>query len=71
MKKIDVTDKVGIGSIRDEELIPITKCICGSEFSQWEFVISIYPEDNWIYSCPVCGAKLMFGMSIRVYQVVE
>lgn len=67
-KFTDITDQVEF--IRnDNEMLPITKCICGHQFAPWDFFISIYP--NMPDECPECGVKLFFGVRIRVYKINE
>ena len=66
--RIDVTNQIQC-EYNDGESLPITKCVCGSTFPAWTFIISIYEDDNWIHSCPVCGRKLFFRSEIRVYEV--
>ena len=68
MKTKDVTSQVDFQN-NDDECLPITKCVCGKEFSAWSFMISIY-EDG-AYACPKCGAKLFFRLGIRVFQVED
>lgn len=53
----------------DDEVLPLTKCICGYEFYPWEYIISIYKDDP--KKCKYCGAKLYFANSIQVYQVMK
>ena len=63
----DVTSLVEVGSI-DDELIPITKCVCGATFKNWGgFVISIY--EDMPYRCPKCGRGLYFSIELHVYEV--
>ena len=62
----DVTAQVDFGN-SDDECLPITKCVCGTKFGHWDFVISIYKDDP--YECPECGAKLYFRNAVKVYQV--
>lgn len=68
MKKIDVTEFVDFGN-PDDESLPIITCVCGKRFELWKHTISIYEE--YATECPECGAKLIFGNAIRVYQIVE
>ena len=65
---IEVTDQVEFGG-NDDEVLPITKCVCGARFGAWKFYISIY--DDTPYPCPVCGRKMYFDASVRVYEVEE
>ena len=62
----DVTAQVDFGPV-DDECLPLTKCVCGHAFKLWEEVVSIYPEHPW--TCPQCGAKLVFANAIRVFQL--
>lgn len=64
----DVTDLVQRGSI-DDEVMPISKCVCGAEFPDWKFYISIYRDTP--YHCPSCNRGLYFSMQVRVYEVAE
>lgn len=64
----DVTSQVEF-EINDGEILPFTKCICGEEFSPWNFTISIYDDDPDV--CPKCGRKYFFQLGIRVFEVVE
>ncbi len=66
---IDVTNHVDFGTI-DDELLPITCCVCGHVYESWKFYISIYPERN-CYACPYCGRKLYFIMDLKVMEVVD
>jgi hypothetical protein len=63
---IDVTDLVYFGN-PDDDILPITKCVCGEVFDMWDFIISIYLDDA--YECPNCRRRLYFSQSIRVYEV--
>lgn len=70
-KSIDVTNKVEFEN-SDDELLPITKCICGKKYDNvWDFCISINDGSGHFYQCESCGAKLYFSNSISVYQIVE
>ena len=67
-RNIDVTDKMRFDN-PDDELLPITRCVCGEEFISWDFIISIYDDEP--YSCDKCGRKFFFRQSIRIYSVEE
>lgn len=69
MGDLDVTDKVSFGN-NDDESLPLTKCVCGQKFDEWEFIISIYPKDE-AYACPNCKRRLYFRNTIRVFQAVD
>lgn len=64
----DVTKEVDFGN-SDDEALPITKCVCGKEFTTWDFHISIYESDPT--PCPECGRKFYFSNSIHVYEVKD
>ena len=68
MKITDVTSLVDFQN-NDDELLPITKCVCGKTFSPWTFNISIYEQDP--STCDGCGRKLFFRLGIRVFEVEE
>jgi uncharacterized CHY-type Zn-finger protein len=63
MELIDVTRDVTRGW-EDEEIVQITKCICGS---QKEFTISIYKDDA--HECPACGRRFVCRQTTKVYEV--
>jgi DNA-directed RNA polymerase subunit RPC12/RpoP len=71
MKIVDVTEIVDFVAVQntDDDIIPITMCVCGKRFEPNQFSISMYEKNP--YECPECGAKLFFGNAVRVYQVVE
>jgi len=68
IESVDVTDKVDFG-INDDESLPLTTCVCGAAFETWSQIMGMGPERPW--TCPQCGAKLFFRLSIRVFQVRE
>jgi len=68
IKKIDVTDQVRFDG-NDDELLPITQCVCGAKFEPWTFMIGVYDDEP--YACPKCGAKLCFSWSVTVYQIED
>ena len=55
----------------DDECLPITKCVCGNKFDPWDFIISIYDDEEYIIGCPECGAKLYFRNAVQVYQIIK
>lgn len=66
----DVTELIDFSSSNiDGELLPVRRCVCGQEFSYWEFVISIYRDNP--YSCPECNRKFYFISNIRVFEVMD
>ena len=67
-KDKDVTHLVGRGDV-DGEHSYLTKCVCGDESDQWDFVMSIYPDDP--AKCPKCGRKFYFSCSVTVFEVVD
>ena len=64
----DVTDLVDFQN-NDDECLPITKCVCGTVFAPWQFIISIYEDSP--YKCPECGRGLYFRLGIRVFEVTN
>jgi len=68
MAKTDVTDQVSFAEV-DDELLPLTKCVCGRTFPRWDFVISIYPNDAT--ECPACKRKFVFSNKITVYEITN
>ncbi len=69
---INVTHLVDF-ELNDGEVLPITQCVCGAEFSAWagssSFTIGFYPEHP--KACPKCNRKLYFAIELNVYQVEE
>lgn len=64
----DVTDSIEFDvSNIDSEFLPMTKCICGTEFGYWEFTISIY--EDMAKACSNCGRKFIFRNEIRVFEI--
>jgi hypothetical protein len=61
----DVTKQVERGW-EDEEIVQITKCICGATEP---FVISIYESEA--RECPSCGCKFICQQQTLVYEVVQ
>ena len=68
MKVKDVTKDVDFQN-PDDEVLPLTKCVCGHTFHAWDFIISIYSDEPRV--CDYCGAKLYFANTIQVYQVID
>ena len=60
----DVTSVVKFEN-NDDELLPITECMCGAEFKTWEFTINIYRDDA--NKCPKCNRSFYFTNSIHIY----
>ncbi len=69
MSDIDVTALVETGEI-DDELLSLTKCVCGRKFEYWKFPLSIYREPN-LRQCPECGRSFYFSCAIRVFEIVD
>ena len=67
-KLIDVTDKVEY-QLPDGSMMPISKCVCGTEFQYIGF--PILDSEKHPEKCPNCGALLFFEQKITVYQVQE
>jgi len=71
MEDKDVTELVDFG-LNDDEVLPITTCVCGAEYNPWHFTISMGNDCGYLlHPCPKCGRKLYFTVSIRVFEVVE
>jgi hypothetical protein len=65
----DVTAQVDFG-LNDDEILPLTKCVCGAKWSMWGGpYLSIYRDTP--YGCPECGRKMYFRISIRVFEVKD
>ena len=64
----DVTNQVKQGPM-DDEILCITKCVCGKQFALWDFVIRAGNDDP--VECPECDRRLYFTMAVRVYEVQE
>jgi len=62
----DVTDFVEFSN-NDDEVLPLTKCVCGQKFGAWSFHLSIYRDHA--DPCPNCGRRLYFLLDIKVYEV--
>jgi len=63
---IDVTDQVEFNN-PDDELLPLTKCVCGKTFESWDFNIGVY--DDMPTECSNCGRKFVFENNVKVFQV--
>jgi len=61
----DVTASVKFGPGRDE-LLPLTKCVCGELFYPWDFVLD---TDNDSNACHKCGRRYYFKSVITVYTI--
>jgi hypothetical protein len=66
----DVTELVEF-NFNDDELLPITRCVCGKKFKSWTFNISIYRDAPLLYHCPSCGRGLYFSLAIRVFERID
>jgi len=64
----DITDKVEFGG-NDDELLPLTKCICGKTFESWTFILNA--DKSSPTKCLACGRNLYFEIGIRVYEIKE
>lgn len=62
----DVTDKVTFAG-PDEEALAITRCVCGAQFPPWTEIVGVEADRPW--TCPQCGARLVFEATIRVLRV--
>jgi hypothetical protein len=68
MEPMDVTSRVAY-ELPDDEMLPITKCVCGKEIDLWHKTLSIYPDN--IHPMECCGAKLYWVPALRVMQIKE
>ncbi len=62
----NVTDKVEF-DYSDDELLPLTKCVCGQEFDYWQHTLSVYRDDA--RECPKCGRKLYWVHNPQIFEV--
>ncbi len=65
MALVDVTKKMERGW-EDEEIIQITKCVCGSTE---DFMVGIDQGDP--NECPKCGRKFVCVQTTKVYEVTD
>lgn len=63
----DITDEVKFNF--NDEYLPLNECACGEEFRPWNFVIGA--ERDYPKSCPKCGRKLYFTITVKVFEVGE
>ena len=63
---IDVTSSVDF-RLNDDELLPLTRCVCGALFQPWDFTLGVYADSPT--ECPVCGRRFYFSVQIHVYEV--
>ncbi len=62
----DVTAETSFGN-PDDELLPLTKCVCGARFKNWDVTLSIYHDDPRTMEC--CGRRLYFSLTIQIIEV--
>lgn len=60
----NVTRKVEFTKPINDRL-PMTKCMCGAQFANGQFVISTSDPTT----CPRCGQRFIWNGNIRVYEV--
>jgi hypothetical protein len=65
---LDVTDKTDFG-FNDDEVLPLTQCVCGTKFAPWAAILHLPSEEPW--QCPNCQAKLTFRVTIRVFKITN
>ena len=65
MNDLNITQRVATG-FNDDELLPITKCVCGKRFKYWDFTIGLGRESA--AKCPSCGHMLYFELTIQIYE---
>ncbi len=68
MSDKNVTQSTRSG-FNDDEILPVTKCVCGVTFEHWKFSIGLGRESA--QECPECGRKLYFELTIQIYEVIE
>lgn len=66
MEPKDVTDQMSFEN-PDDELLPVTKCVCGAIFEPWSMMVSIYKDTPT--ECPYCHRKFVFQNIIRIYEI--
>ena len=69
--KTDVTKQVRFGWA-DTESLPITRCICGKEFTEWPETIPYQESDGMeqdTWECPNCARQLIWSQRVTVYEV--
>lgn len=64
----DVTHLTSTGEV-DDECLPITQCLCGTNFPNWHEILGIYKDSPW--KCPKCGVELVFSNQVRVLARVK
>jgi hypothetical protein len=67
MSDLDVTDQVSFYD-NDGESLPLIHCVCGKDFDAWEKILGV--ERDFAREC-VCGRRLYFRNSIKVFEVVD
>jgi hypothetical protein len=68
MSDTDITDRCDF-DLNDDELLPLTKCACGTKFAPWDFILGIYRDAP--KQCPQCGRLLYFSVRIMVVSIGE
>lgn len=53
----------------DDELLPLTRCVCGVLFSAWDVNLSVYRDDPVEMLC--CGRRLYFSNTVHVFEVLH
>ena len=64
--RLDVTSLV-VAEEPDGDCLPLIKCLCGTEFKPWDFVISYDIDDS--PRCHVCRRRFVFNLQILIYEV--
>ncbi len=49
----------------DDEMLPITKCLCGATFKAWEMNVSVYRDDPTTMPC--CGRRVYWSQQITLH----
>lgn len=68
MTERDVTPQTRFGN-SDDELLPLTRCVCGQTFKLWELTLSVYADDPTRMDC--CGRRLYFSNNVRILEVTD
>jgi hypothetical protein len=61
----DVTAQVQFRN-PDDELLPVTRCVCGCTFAPWKETLGIYPDQA--QPMPCCGRRLYFTQRVQVWE---
>ena len=68
MSERDVTDLVSFKR-PDDEILPLTKCVCGHTFDPWTECLNL-ERDDLAWECPNCRRRLYWRQEIRVVEIL-